>query len=132
MERLIDDILLVIIKKFTSSSIRNLFRFKATFVRPWRLSNNNKVLRTLPGRCLLHLSDCQPCAEKRAFMQQLSRSGHATCSIALTSQLFQQRNPDLKEIKEILHEAVVHGSGGARYFLMTLNALTSVHVKYKQ
>jgi len=98
MERLPDDTLIIIIKKVASSGVRNFFRFRATFVCLQRLAKNNEVLRALPRKCLLYISDCQPFVEKQAFIQQISRSRHTTCSVALASRLFQQRNPDLKEI----------------------------------
>jgi len=123
MERLIDDNLLTIVKKVATFSTRNLFRLRATFFRHQKLANNNEVLWALPRRCLLYLSDCQPCAEKCSFMQQLSCSGHAVYCVALVSQLFQQRNSELEEIKKNLHKTAIHGSDGAKYFLMMLNVL---------
>jgi len=72
---------------------------------------------------MFYLSDPQPLAEKRAFMQQLSDSGNSTFCIVLASQLFEQRDPDVEAIKKILHTTADHGSDGPNYFLMMLNVM---------
>jgi hypothetical protein len=124
MERLPDDTLLIILKKVASSSAKNFFRLRATYVRLRRLARNNEVLRVWPRNCPSYFLDCKPCVEKHAFQQQISCSGHANCSVVFASQLFRQRDPDLEDIKGILCEASDHGSDGAKYFLMMLRALT--------
>lgn len=120
MERLPNNAFLINFNKVAASSMRIFFKSSATYARHRKLSINNEVLKALPGRCLFYLSDHQPCTEKRAFMQQLSFSGHATYTVALASQFFQQMVPDLKEIKRILHEATIQGSNGDKYFMMIM------------
>jgi len=56
-------------------------------------------------------------------MKQLPDSGHSTFCITLASQLFQQPDPDVEEVKRALCAAARHGSDGAKYFLMILDVL---------
>jgi len=74
---------------------------------------------------MFYLSNHRPCVEKRTFMQQLLDRGHSTFCIALASQLFEQRDPDIEAIKQILCTAADCGSNGPRYFLMMLNVMVA-------
>jgi len=105
MEQLPKDILFTIVKKVAASRTQNLFRFKATYVLHRRLASKKVVLRALPRDCLWYLSDHWPCAEKYAFMQQISRSGYAMYCMVLASQPFQRGRPNLEEFKQILQKA---------------------------
>jgi hypothetical protein len=89
MDDLADHLLLLIVSKVANSGVKKLFRFRAIFLRYWRLLDHPALLKALPRSCLFYLFDPKPCAEKIAFMQQLSDSGHSTFCITLASQLFQ-------------------------------------------
>lgn len=58
-------------------------------------------------------------------MQQLSDNGHWTLCIVLASQLFEQMDPDVEPVKQILRTVADHSSDGAKYFLMLLNMMVA-------
>ena len=113
MDNLPDHILLPIAGKVTKSGVRNLFRFRAISSCYLKLLDHPEVLRVLPKSCLFYLFDPKPCAEKIAFMQRLSASGHSTFCIALASQLFQKPYPNVEEVRRVLYVEARHGSNGA-------------------
>jgi len=116
-------LLLPSVTKVTNSGIKNLFRFRTTSLRYRRFLSSPVVLRALPRSYLFYLFDPKPCTEKIAFMQQLSDNGHSIFCIALPSQLFQQPDTDVEEVKRVLRAVARHVSDGAKYFLMILDVL---------
>jgi len=121
MDNLPDHFLLPIAIRVAKSSIRNLFRFRAISLHHWKLLVQPEVLRALPRSCLFYLFDPKPCTEKIAYMQRLSANGHSTFCVALATQLFQNPDLDLEEVRRVLDVATCHGSNGAKYFLMILD-----------
>jgi len=51
---------------------------------------------------MFYLSDTRRCTGKHTFMQQHFDNRHPTFCIALASQLFEQRDPDVESVKKIL------------------------------
>lgn len=113
MEHLLEDVMLSIFRKIAASGTKNLFRFSATSYLHCRLSNKKVVLMALPRECLWYISDHWPCAAKRKFMQQISRSGHEAYCVVIAAQLLQERCTNLEEIKLIIKKAQTHGSDGS-------------------
>jgi len=56
-------------------------------------------------------------------MQRLSDRGHPTFCVNLATQLFQQPDPNVEEVRRVLDAIAHHGSNGAKYFLMMLDVL---------
>jgi len=120
MECLLEDILLVIVKKVAASGTQDLLRFEVTSIYYQKLACEKAVPRALPRDCLWYISDYLPCAGKRKFMQQISQSRHEVYNVVSAAQMLQEDRPNLKEIKLILEEAAAHGYDGAKYFSLML------------
>jgi len=87
MKRLLEYLLLIIIKKIATFGAKDLLRFKMTSKYHQRLAHEREVLKVLSQNCLWYLTDYWPIEGKHMFMKQFSRSGHAVYSVATTAQM---------------------------------------------
>jgi len=92
-----------------------------------QFANKKITFRALNRDYLWYIVDPLPGVAKRRFVQRLSKSGHASYSVALAAFKLQQIWPDLEEIKLILAKAMKHGSHRAIYSLPFGTSLIGVN-----
>jgi hypothetical protein len=97
MERLSENVLLIIVKNVAAFGTQDLLRFKVTSTYHQKLARKIALLRALPRDCLWYISYYWPCAGKCKFMHQICRSGHKAYTVVLEGQMLQGDRPDLEE-----------------------------------
>jgi len=123
IDRLPDELLLVIIKKLDVFGIKDIFSFKETSHRHLFHVNKKATFRLLPTSYLRFFTDDSPSVSKGRFMHRFSYSGHASVCVVLVLHLLLQPQPNLETIRDILAKAAKHESNAAKYLEIMLEVL---------
>jgi len=123
MDRLPNELLLVIIKKLVVFGIKDLFNFRETFRRHCYLVDKKAAFKLLPTSYLRFFVDGSPSATQVRFVQRFSYSGHASVCVVSAAHLLLRPQPDLEAIRDILAKGVKHNSDGAKYLEIILEVL---------
>ena len=125
MDKLPDELLLVIIKKIAVFEVRDLINIKEKSRCHRQLVDKKAAFKLFPTNYLRFLADDSPSAAKNRFMQRLAYSGHASICVILVDSLLLQPQPDLETIKNILAKVVRRKCDGAKYLDIMLEVLAT-------
>lgn len=132
IDNLSDDLLVKIAAKIAAQSRKDLFAFRHTNSRHWRVSEDSEVSKAFGDDVLYFLYDpnewynnAMVAHSKFAFKLRLWNHGNAMFCILRSTQHMLDANPNIEEMKRLLTTAInATGSLSARYYLLLINALS--------